>query len=334
MRPRVLICVVFALFAGGLTYFTALADSYPRDFGQVWYAARVVLNGGNPYDAIGPGRAFDWPWPFYYPLPAAILALPLAPFTQPVAVGVFMALGGGAFTWALTEHGYWPLLAWTSGCTLFAIHVAQWSPLFAGATIVAPLSFVLAAKPNIGLAIFAARPSWWAILGAVILAGAAFALKPEWGSDWIAALRRPLADPRMAFHSKAPVALPGGALVFVGLLRWRRPEARLLVALACVPQTMTLYETVPLFLVPRGRRESAALTVLSSLLFLYVEWHGPWPDKAATYEAKGRLMLLCLYFPAMIMVLRRSNEGTVPAWLDRKLARWPAWLRGQAAVRF
>jgi hypothetical protein len=322
----VLLSLAFGVLAGLLGLIAAYGEGTPRDFGQAWYAARVLLDGGNPYDAIGPGRVFEWPWPFYYPLPAAIVALPFAPFSQAAGAALFMAIGGTTFTWALTEHGYWPLVGWTSGCMIFAVHVAQWSPLLASAMVVTPMSVVFAAKPNIGLAIFAARPSWWAVLGGLALCACAFAIQPHWVSDWLGALARPI-DPKLFAAKKAPVVLPGGVFLLVGLLRWRRPEARLLVALACVPQTMTLYEGVPLLLVPRGRRECVVLTVLSSLLFLYFESH-QWPDKASTYDAKGRWMLWCLYLPALIMVLRRPNTGELPTWLERVARRWPGWIRG------
>src|SRR5215210_845205 len=38
-----------------------------RDIDHLWHAARTALVGQNPYEAIGPARAFDWPWLLYYP---------------------------------------------------------------------------------------------------------------------------------------------------------------------------------------------------------------------------------------------------------------------------
>jgi hypothetical protein len=55
----------------------------------------------------------------------------------------------------------------------------------------------------------------------------------------------------------------GGFVALLGLFRWRRPEARLLVALACVPQTMLLYEALPPFLIPRTIGEVVVLLVAS-----------------------------------------------------------------------
>lgn len=301
-------CVSIGLLAGAFAYATAVSNSYPRDLGQVWYAARVLWAGGNPYDLIGPGSVFEWPWPLYYPLPAAVAVTPLTVLSQPMAAGVFMAIGGALFSWALTEHGYWPLVAWSSACTLFAVQNAQWSPLLASALVLPPVGLIFAAKPNIGLALFAARPSWWPIAGGLILCAIAFAVQPRWPWDWIASLRSTNVAPAMAFHSKGPITLPGGFLVLFGLLRWRRPEARLLVALACVPQTMTFYEAVPLFLIPRTRNEAIVLTLLSGVIYAVAD-HMVFPDKVATYEAKGRLMLYAMYLPCLAMVLRRPNEG-------------------------
>jgi hypothetical protein len=48
-------------------------------------------------------------------------------------------------------------------------------------------------------------------------------------------------------------------------VKWRRPEARLLAALACIPQTPVLYEVVPLFLLVRTFREAAVLVVLTGV---------------------------------------------------------------------
>jgi hypothetical protein len=102
---RIGVCVAFGIAAGALVHFVASVDPYPLDFAQVWYAARVVLHGGNPYAAIGPGRAFEWPWPLYYPLPAALVAVPFAPLPYAWAMATFAAIGAAAFTWALTAEG-------------------------------------------------------------------------------------------------------------------------------------------------------------------------------------------------------------------------------------
>ena len=137
---------------------------------------------------IGPGRPFEWTAPFVYPLTAAVAALPLAPLSSTWAPIVFTAIACGCFAWALMEHGYAPLLGFLSAPVVFAAELAQWSPMLAAATVVTPLSILYVAKPTIGAAMFVARPSWWAVWGAIALATIAFALDPQWMSRWSQAL--------------------------------------------------------------------------------------------------------------------------------------------------
>ena len=128
----------------------------------------------------------------------------------------------------------------------------------------------------------------------------------------------------------APVTTAGGAFALLALLRWRRPEARLVVALACVPQTPLLYETVPLFLVPSTITEGGVLWLGSWLVVLWNSRSGPpvydLPHLITSARAIGWLM----YVPCVVMILRRPNAGALPAWMERRLAasRMPLWLRG------
>ena len=94
--------------------------------------------------------------------------------------------------------------------------------------------------------------------------------------------------------------------MLLAILRWRRPEARLLIALACVPQSMLLYETVPLFLVPRTFRESALLVALSYVALRAVAYGGPYPDVAHYALASGRVST-----PAPLLAL--CGDGAQPA---------------------
>jgi hypothetical protein len=309
---RFLVCMVIALFVGHFTYYVASVSPTHRDFAQVWYAARAVLSGANPYEVIGRLRTFHWPWPFYYPLPAAILAIPLAPLPEHVAMSVVGFIGAGVLAWALTEHGYVGLVAFFSYSVWQAFNLVQWSPLLTGAVVLAPLSIILVAKPTIGAAVFAARPTWWAIGGAIVLTGVAFIVQPHWVSDWRMALLSTHVQPGKEFHSAAPVMLPGGVLALAALARWRRPEARLLAAMACVPQTMLPYEAVPLFLIPRGKLQTIAFVLLNHAVWMVARLAGPHEDFAALTTTYGRALVCLMYLPATLMVLRRPNEGDAP----------------------
>lgn len=324
---RVIVCVLIAVVGGHYAWFETFARPIHPDIGQIWFAARAVLHGQNPYALIGPGRAYEWGAPLFYPLPAALVAIPLTPFSLSLATGLFVALGVGVFAWALTAEGYGGLFALTSICIHQAMQIAQWAPLVAGAMVLAPLSVILIAKPTLGVAVFAARPSRWAIDGGLLLIAISFLVQPHWVTAWREALSAASVGAGKPFPYTAPVTFPGGALTLLALLRWKRPEARLLAVLACVPQTMLPYEGVLLFLVPRGWRQSLGLSVLSWLMVVYVRTVYAPVGLLGTIEAYGPMMTLFLYLPATIMVLRRPNEGTVPAGLEERLARAHGWRR-------
>jgi hypothetical protein len=86
-------------------------------------------------------------------------------------------------------------------------------------------------------------------------------------------------------------------------------DARLLVAMACVPQSILPYEAVPLFLVPQTTRQMVTLVVLSYVPMILVD-PGSLPNSAARVEAFGRVITVALYLPATLMILRRPNVAT------------------------
>jgi hypothetical protein len=303
MRLRLLLSGALAVAFGWKAARFASQHTMPRDFDQVWFAARAVLAGQNPYELIGPGRAFEWEFPFFYPLPAALIAIPLAPLPVAWADGVFVGVGSACFVWALTRRGYSTLPCLLAVPFLAAVQTSQWSPLLAASLVIAPVGFVTVAKPTIGAALFAARPTRWPLIGGVVLTALAFALSPRWFHDWgssfaDAAARRPL-------HFSAPVMQPGGFIALAGLFRWRRPEGRLITALACVPQTFVMYESLPLLLVPHTVAESVVILILTYIVDLLnvATVHG-----ANQLYGAGRWLWI-LYGGAALIVLRRPNTS-------------------------
>jgi hypothetical protein len=322
-KHRLLLSVVMGLLAACMAAFRAATESHARDFDALWNAARALLAGQDPY-SVTPG--------VLYPLPSIVAAIPWALVSSHTAANALcMFVGATAFAWALMEHGTAPLFGMGSASLLYAAQVVQWTPMLAGSVAIAPLTLLLITKPQTGLAIFCARPTWWAVVGGLSCIAVAFALDPTWLQSWRASLALSgghLGVAPTGFPYTAPMLLPGGALILLAVVRWRRPEARLLVALACAPQSMLLYETVLLFLVPRTFRESALLVALS---YIALDITGqPFPDLAQYAVASGRISIFLLYLPCVVMVLRRPNEGLVPDWLERRIAAWPLWLRGVA----
>jgi hypothetical protein len=302
-----------------------------RDFDQVWFAAKALLAGRNPYQEIGPGLSFDWPAPLYYPLTAAIPVLPLSLLDRGLAAVLFAAIASGAFVWAATRRSVGPAVVITSASAALAAEAVQWSPLLGAAFGISWLGVLLSAKPTVGLAMFAARPTRAAVLGTALLVAVTLWFMPGWPADWMAALQHTSLHTRGGTPYFAPISTAGGEFAVLALLRWRRPEARLVFALACVPQTPLLYETVPLFLVPSTITEGGVLWLGSWLAALWVSMAGPYDGDLARFTMSARAIGWCLYLPCVVMLLRRQNVGAVPPrlarWLDRSAL--PAWLRGR-----
>jgi hypothetical protein len=110
----------------------------------------------------------------------------------------------------------------------------------------------------------------------------------------------------------------GGWLPLFALLRWRRPEARLLTALTLIPQTVFPYEMVALALIPRTKGEHLTLigcvTVFSTAVFLIGPPMLTMHDDGARWVRAAQnvsvpLAVWLVYVPALVMVLRRPNTG-------------------------
>jgi hypothetical protein len=99
--------------------------------------------------------------------------------------------------------------------------------------------------------------------------------------------------------------------------------------MAIIPLNATLYDALPLFVIPATLNEAAILALAS---------HGAWhlalarradPSYVQITNANALTNLLLLYLPALVMILRRPNVGALPAWLDRVAERLPSWMRGR-----
>lgn len=286
----------------------------PTDLGIVWFGARSFLHGINPYPLVGPGLTYNWDWAELYPGTAMVLAIPLSWLPEFVAAAVFVWISTALLAYGITAKGWDLLFLFPSSAFIVAARAAQWSPLFSAAFCLPWLGFVLAAKPNLGAAIALASDSrrlfMTAVAGSAILLVTSLILMPGWPLDWIATVR--------AAHVIIPVGRLGGFLVLLNLLRWRRPEARLILFLACVPQTGSWYEALPLLLVAQTRRESQILSLTSSFGYLMILLliHGQ--AEAQFNRDVSNLMIAFAYLPATIVVLRRPNDGKPPAWFPSR----------------
>jgi hypothetical protein len=329
--------LVLTVGAVGARITIAEAAVRPRasDFGQVWAAARFLLNGVNPYDAIGPQGPFTFGFPLFYPLTAVVTALPLAWLPAVWADALFMGFSTAGLAWALTRRTTRnpQLLVFVSFAILTAVGNVQWSPLMTAAALIPSFGFLLACKPSLAVPLLAAFPSSRSLLGALGFTMATIIIWPWWFASWVSALRH-------GTHFVAPITLWGGPLVLLALSKWRLPEARLLIGLACIPHTPVLYESIPLFLVVRRWTEGVVLTLLTSLVWYLQDWSSrPDPTFAAWIAASAQWQVLLLYLPCLVMILMRPNvETSGTAVIDTPGARRDEvtclhlfWHRGDAS---
>jgi hypothetical protein len=323
-----------ALLVGTLALLLSLARTLneparPTDLDQWYHAARAMLAGKNPYDVVGPAREFDWGWPLHYPLSTVLLTMPLTLFSAPVARVCFSTIGGSILGWALGKDHFRRIGLVLSAAFIIAVSRNQWSLFITAAFFVPVAVLFLAAKPNMALAYVAGLRSWrqarWLLgVGAVVVAVSLMA-RPSWPMEWLGALRQ-------MEYVVAPVMRPYGALSLLALLKWRRADARIFLALVCVPQTPSLYDLLPLFVVMRTPREVGLLSSLTYVLFLAIVVIGPFPSFDRYAYSLGNLATFIIYFPVMIMLLRRPNvfedeppftDRTMSSTLREKIERLP-----------
>jgi hypothetical protein len=293
-----------AALAGVLTWLaTRLPPPSTSDFQQFWVAARALVDGKDPYAAV---QAM-WRWPLFYPLPAVLIVLPFSALPLVAARVLWSMVSAGLFMYAAqrTTRPLW--VGALSAGFLQAIVLGQWSPILTAGAVLPWVGAAWVAKPTVGLAMFTGWPRRQAAVGGALLVLASLAIDPHW--------------PMQLWHNRgealyrAPLMRPGGAVLLLALLRWRAPEARLLAAIACVPHAPTLYDTLPLFLIPRRRWEAYVLAFLTyaALFLTEVRLPGGAP-LGADPDQRWAFMLALVYLPALIMVLR-------PLWTGRRDSR-------------
>ena len=112
---------------------------------------------------------------------------------------------------------------------------------------------------------------------------------------------------------------PGRRARVLSLLRWRRPEARLVGVMALMPQNLYFYDQLPLWLVARNGREALALTLAS-----WVAWAGmkvQCGDQPFCGPEAEPWLLACVYLPAAAIALLSKDT---PSGVQSPTASLPA----------
>lgn len=299
---RVALSALIAVVVGLCVFAGWQSSSIRPDFWQPWFGASSLLAGVDPYPIVGPGREYAHEYLYLYPLTSSAVLLPLGLLSWQAAVSVFSGVSAGLLAY-FAGYERWPVFL--SFPFISAAWAGQWGALFAVAFMVPALSFLYAAKPTIGLAMLAARfdrdSLMFAAFGGMLLLAFTVLIVPHWPMEWLENVRKGTG------HMSIPVLKPGGFVALFALLRWKRPEARLIAFFACVPQTGAWYELVPLFLVCLSFRQSLLLALLTTLPIIYEIMFAS-PNGVVEVWPKDFQLVLFAYLPCVVMVLLRKNE--------------------------
>jgi hypothetical protein len=276
----------------------AWAPDRATDFDFLYSAAARLVSGQAPYQA-----GTQW---FPYPLPGVLLAVPFTVIPLDLARPIFDVLVGWVFVYALWRYrGSFALLAVLSGAYLFALRSGQTTPLMVAASLIPAIGFLLAVRPNTSAALWIARPTWMALLGASAFLILSLAVLPSWPHDWWMAL------PEDIRQLKPPIMRPFGFVLLLAALRWRLPEARLILAMAFVPQSTLPYELVSLALIPATLPEMGVY-VAGTWVTVVAADRLHFADGLAAWAANGWPMTICaVYLPMLYLVLRRGDTSKV-----------------------
>lgn len=307
--------VVATIAAAVIAHRFVTEPTYYGDFSLVWFGARSLLHGVDPYPLVGPGLTFPLDYSLLYPATAFVAAMPLAVLPQAAAVTAFVWISTALLVYAMTADSWHRLPMLVSLTFMFNVTAAQWTILLTAAVYIPALCFFVLAKPQAGVPIVgsAGDPRAWIALaaGGLVLVGVSLLLLPSWPAEWLGLVSQ------RSGHMRPPILRPGGPLIALVLLRWRRREAWLVFTMACVPQTWDWYNVLPLLTVAATYREAYVLSLVSTIggfIAVYLAMQIQSQDELL--RLGGATAVVFAYLPAVIAVLRQSTETEMPSWLS------------------
>jgi hypothetical protein len=290
-RTRLIISVCIGILSGLFSaFFIHIAYSEGGDFTWPLLGARALLQGVNPYidsDVFPMGSLL------FYPLPALLVAIPFTIFPHLLAAALFFGISSGLLAWGITRDGYSRLPLFISSPFWISLFAGQWAPLIVAAALLPGLLPLALCKPNIGLPLFVAYPSRRGMLASLAVLLLSLLILPSWPRDWLA---------NLGDHANfVPLLTLPGSLLLLALIRWRETNARLLLALAVMPQRM--YDPLALWLLPRTFRQSLILSVSSWGIYVGLFSYHPVRGPVLAYLPVQEVVIL-IYLPALFMVLQ------------------------------
>jgi len=259
----------------------------------------MLLNGQNPYTQMPANLPYPLDSPFFYPLVTAIFSIPFTILEPYTSGALFFGICSAILAFAILNDNWWRWPVFLSPCFFIAASVAQWTPLIMAAALLPPifrsLSFL---KPSLGIISFFYRPSFRAIIIIFVVGMLSLLVLPSWPFDWLRIMRQ--AGGRYV----SPFLFPGGFLLVLALISWKRTEGRTLFAMSVIPRHAYWYDGMLLWLLPSNLKQSLILSLTGWVGYLI--WDTSIknvPDLPSRLNASFVWQSLLLYIPALVMVI-------------------------------
>jgi hypothetical protein len=307
MQPRQRILAAFLIgFTAGFICYLRLEhrSQMAADFTFSWRAAWYLLDGQNPYQAIQPQGDFPFQTYFYYPLPAALVAMPFAFLPPYLAGALFFGISSGLLAFAIIGEGWKHVAIFLSAPYWVALSVAQWSPLIVAATLLPWMQWLLVCKPNIGVAGFLYRPTRIGIIGGAIFLAVSIAVLPSWPLDWLEITRS------LEGHPPPVFILPFGPLLLLALVHWRRPNGRLLLGLSFLPQLLFFYDQLLLMLITPDLKLGLLYAGISWIAYLIWRLTGVDPANGQILIMPTQYVMALIFLPALGLLFGPKEKST------------------------
>lgn len=287
MRKRILVSAAIGVVSGTFCWFLLKhTDRTAGDFRWAIHLAERLVARQNPYDT-----------PFeQYPLPAALVALPLLRVPPEMAAGLFYGLSSFLLALGLTRKNYGRLRIFLAYPYWAGLLTAQWSAIITASAFFPALLPVTMMKPQVGLPVFLTRLSRRGLLACVFVAGISLGVLPQWPLLWLRQAHN--------YDHFIPLLVFPGPLLLLALLRYRDRDAWLLLLSALMPQRW-FFDSFTLWLIPKSRREILFTAVISWGAGIWRWFHQP-----ANFTEVGRATVLLFYLPMLLVLLFRSAPVT------------------------
>jgi hypothetical protein len=293
MRKRITVAAVVGMASGTFCWFLLKhLHQGAADFQWALHLAQRLIARQNPYDT-----------PLeQYPLPAAFCALPFLRMPPEIAAGLFYGISSALLAFGLTRENYGRLRIFLAFPYWAGILTAQWTAIVTASAFFPLLLPVTMMKPQVGLPVFLTRLSRRGLLACIFVAGLSLAVLPQWPLMWL----------RQAHYYDHffPLLIFPGPLLLLALLRYRERDAWLLLLASVMPQRW-FFDSFTLWLIPKSRRE-----LLFTAFFSWGAGILRWYHQPANFTEVGRLAVVFLYLPMLVVVLFRSRSAPSASMAD------------------